>query len=87
MVLATVNKIRESGIFSDDFQFLRHMAAAKTKDGETFTPSTGGIWKVSEDVFNKKDVNEYMLREGGQSLVMDIESAFAFSWIENMDRI
>ena len=46
VVFATVNKIRESGIFTDDYQFLRRMAAVETNDGETFTPGTGGIWKV-----------------------------------------
>ena len=59
VVFATVNKIRESGIFSDDYEFLRRMAAVETNDGETFTPGTGGIWKVSEDVF--RDVHSYML--------------------------
>ena len=83
VVFATVNKIRESGIFSDDYQFLRRMAAVETDDGETFTPGTGGIWKVSEDVFN--DVQSYMLSAQGQSsLAMTIETTFSLDWVESI---
>ena len=85
VVFATVNKIRESGIFTDDYQFLRRMAAVETNDGETFTPGTGGIWKVSEDVF--RDVHSYMLSAQGQStLAMTIETTFSLNWVETITK-
>ena len=85
VVFATVNKIKESGIFSDDYQFLRRMAAVATNDGETFTPATGGIWKVSEEVFN--DVDSYMLSAQGQSsLAMTIETTFSLNWVETITK-
>ena len=42
VVIATVDKIRESGRFRDDFQFLRRMAKLETDYGKR--TSTGGIW-------------------------------------------
>ena len=85
VVFATVNKIRESGIFSDDYQFLRRMAAVETNDGETFTPGTGGIWKVSEEVF--RDVDSYMLSAQGQSTLAEtIETAFSLNWVETITK-
>ena len=83
VIKATVNKITESGIFSDDFQFLRRMAAVETNDGETAIFGDGGIWSVKRDVFNI--VNEYMSGDEGQStLGVDIASAFGFSWSETI---
>ena len=87
VVIATVNKITESGIFSDDYQFLRRMAAVETEDGEAAIFGNGGIWNVDkEDVFT--EVQEFMLTGEGQStLGIDIETTFYFNWIETIKSI
>ena len=54
VVLATISIIKETGVFSDDNNFLRRVAYAESKDGTD--PSTfrkgynGGIWQVDEAV-------------------------------------
>ena len=46
VVIATVERIRSSGIFPNDHQFLRRMARVKSNDGEA-TETIGGIWNVA----------------------------------------
>ena len=79
VVLATVNTIRESGIFPDDFGFLRRMAAVETSDGEGLIAGSGGIWSISliefllVDNFMKND-------QRGQNLEDQFEGSLGFSW-------
>ena len=77
VVTTTVNKISDSGIFQDDYQFLRRMAYVETNFGETATSGSGGIWAVSEDVF--RPVTQYIAKYPEL-----IESSFGFKWNETV---
>ena len=79
VVIATVNKISESGIFQDDHQFLKRMAYVETNFGETATPGSGGIWNVSGLVFGI--VTRFILSSDYQKL---FESSFGFKWNETV---
>ena len=52
VVLTTVKKIEDSGIFPENFGFLRRMAAVETGDGEMFINGTGGIWRIDTQSFS-----------------------------------
>ena len=75
VVEATADKISGSGIFGNDHDFLRRMAAVESNFGETRGPG-GGIWCVSSDVYSKAD--GYLKNE------VDLENAifdnFCFRW-------
>ena len=80
VVEATISRITESRIFSDDFGFLRRMASFETDNGATATPGGGGIWKVSATVF---DLINSFIRVPLSSLpqIEDrIEQYFCFRW-------
>ncbi|CAH1777088.1 unnamed protein product [Owenia fusiformis] len=47
------DKIENSQIFDDDHGLLRLIARLETKFGESSTPGTGGLWKVSERAFEE----------------------------------
>lgn len=55
VVMATVSRIQQSGIFPDDNRFLRRVAFAESRDGldsDTFRDGYfGGIWQVDEAIF------------------------------------
>ena len=80
VVIATVNKISESGIFQDDFQFLRRMAYVETNFGVTATPGSGGIWAVSETAFRvvTRTIQLSHFRPYGRLF----ESSFGLKWTE-----
>ena len=82
VVIATVNKISESGIFQDDFQFLRRMAYVETNFGETATPGSGGIWNVSENVF--RIVTRIIVLSQRKPYGELFESYFGFKWNETV---
>ena len=82
VVIATVNRIRDSGIFSDDFQFLRRMAYVETRDGETAIEGNGGIWNVNSEVFRRVQRSLNTLR--GFDFTDDIKDAFDFKWFEKV---
>ena len=74
VVFATVLRIQESGVFSDDNRFLRRVAFAESKDG--ITPDTfgaissynGGIWQVDEAILQEtQDINLHpeLIANGG----------------------
>ena len=75
VVQETANKIRRSGIFGNDHEFLRRMAAVESNFGETRGPG-GGIWRVSSRVYSKAD--GYLKNE------VELENAifdnFCFRW-------
>ena len=81
VVIATVNKIRDSRIFPEDYQFLRRMARVESNDGERAT--TGGIWHVTrshawpklQSFFRKIDV-----LKDAQRLQTLVKSAFNITW-------
>lgn len=81
VVIATVNKIRESGIFPDDYQFLRRMAHVESNDGERTT--TGGIWHINRSYAWTK-LQSFFRKigqiENAQRLQMLVESAFNITW-------
>ena len=84
VVIATVNKISESGIFQEDHQFLRRMAYVETNFGETMTPGSGGIWNVSERVL--RIVTRVMhLQLHFRPYGVLIERSFGFKWNETVD--
>lgn len=57
VVLASIGRIQQSGIFTDDNRLLRRIAYVETRDGVDVTTYrqgyNGGIWQVDEDIFNK----------------------------------
>ena len=61
VVTTAANRIRNSGIFGDDHQFLRRMAKVESDNGESIGSGMGGIWRVDTKKFRK--VNEYLLHE------------------------
>ena len=77
VVEATADKIRDSGIFGNDHEFLRRMAAVESNFGETRGPG-GGIWRVSSAVYNRAD--GYMKNEA--ELENAIFDNFCFRWSE-----
>ena len=79
VVLATVNTIRESGIFPDDFGFLRRMAAVETSDGEGLIAGNGGIWGISPIEFLLVD-NFMKNDQRGQNLEDQFVDRLGFSW-------
>ena len=67
VVLATVRLIQQSGVFTDDDGgFLRNIAFVETQDGTDETTYSspdyhGGIWRVSEEMFNSVRTLNYEL--------------------------
>ena len=80
VVTATANKIRESGIFDEDHDFLRRMAKVESDNGREM--GLGGIWRVDSGTF--KDVDESILTPTLQS---QFEEHFCFSWSANVTPI
>ena len=80
VVIATVNRIRISGIFPDDFQFqfLRRMAYVETRDGETAIEGNGGIWNVNSEVFGR--VQGFLTTPRGFDFADSIKDTFDFEW-------
>ena len=80
VVIATVNKITESEIFQNDFQFLRRMAFVETNFTEL---GEGGIWAISADTL--RVVSSYISYiHSGQELGVKIEQAFGINWTEEI---
>ena len=80
VVTATVNKIAQSGIFKNDFQFLKRMAYVETNFTEL---GEGGIWGINEDTI--RAVSGYILYiQSGKDLGMEIKDAFDFNWTEEI---
>jgi hypothetical protein len=79
VVQATVNRISESGIFADDFGFLRRMAAVESNDGQPPAFGLGGIWRISESEFDR--VAAY-IRRINSALEKGIQKEFCFSWTD-----
>ena len=75
VVLATVNKIEDSGIFPDNFGFLRRMAAVETSDGNTFIADTGGILRIDATTFTF--VNIFV---PGSDFEDTFQEEFYFEW-------
>ena len=80
VVIATVNKISDSGIFQDDFQFLRRMAYVETNFGETATPGSGGIWAVSQTVLRIVTRTIVFVDLFPKPYGELFESSFGFKW-------
>ena len=81
VVIATVDRIRESGIFPDDHQFLRRMALVESNDGEGET--TGGIWNVARsDAWTKlrKFFQNVGRSERARTQQMQVQMAFDITW-------
>ena len=81
VVLATIQKVFDPELFPDDFEFLRRMAAVETADGDTAEPGGGGIWGISQDVFDT--VTELMKKS---NLKNDIMEHFCFDWTDRVTR-
>ena len=86
VVLATISKIREENIFSDDNRLLRRVAFVESRDGtapDTFREGyNGGIWQVDEMVFQftqSTALNPQLVEVGGiyQRL---LESSLRVNW-------
>ena len=79
-VVIAVNKITESEIFQNDFQFLRRMAFVETNFTEL---GEGGIWAISADTL--RVVSSYISYiHSGQELGVKIEQAFGINWTEEI---
>lgn len=80
VVTATVNKIAQSEIFQNDFQFLKRMAYVETSFTEL---GEGGIWAINAETI--RIVSGYLLRvQSGKELEKKIENAFDFNWTEEI---
>ena len=77
VVQETANKIRRSGIFGNDYEYLRRMAAVESNFGETRGPG-GGIWRVSSNVYSKAD--GYLKNKQEAELENAIFDNFCFRW-------
>ena len=87
VVIATVDRIRESGIFPNDYKFLRRMARVESSDGET-AETTGGIWQVTRSsrvwsklrqFFSQRVINNDAI---AQDLQINVQSAFNITWTD-----
>lgn len=64
VVLLTIARLQQSGIFADDKELLRRIAYVETRDGtaeNTYREGyDGGIWGVDENIFNDtQNINIY----------------------------
>ena len=64
VVLLTIARLQQSGIFADDNELLRRIAYVETRDGtadSTYRQGyNGGIWAVDENIFNDtQNINTY----------------------------
>ena len=64
VVLLTIARLQQSGIFADDNELLRRIAYVETRDGtadNTYRQGyDGGIWAVDENIFNDtQNINIY----------------------------
>ena len=64
VVLLTIARLQQSGIFADDNELLRRIAYVETRDGtaeNTYRQRyNGGIWAVDENIFNDtQNINIY----------------------------
>ena len=64
VVLLTIARLQQSGIFADDKELLRRIAYVETRDGtaeNTYREGyEGGIWGVDENIFNDtQNINIY----------------------------
>ena len=50
VVLVTISRLQEAGVFSDTERFLRRVAFVESRDGAD--GDNGGIWQVDEDIFD-----------------------------------
>jgi hypothetical protein len=83
VVTATANKIRESGIFGDDHDFLRRMARVESEDGTTIVPGMGGIWRIDEDTFMRveQDIQTPCKNQQQNTCLQDqFQEEFCFDW-------
>ena len=78
VVTATVNKIRESGIFPDDYQFLRRMARVESNDGQLNT--SGGIWNIDEQPVWIKLQRFFGIPAKVKELQMRFKSDLGITW-------
>ena len=78
LVIDTINKIEDSGIFAENFDFLRRMAVAQTNDGDSVDPARAGIWGISEDVYTM--VNAYMNGVGEEEFGVQLRDILCFDW-------
>ena len=85
VVVATVERIRSSGIFPDDHQFLRRMARVESSDGEA-AETTGGIWQItrSSTVWSKlrQFFRPRVIRGNpiARDVQMNVSLAFDITW-------
>ena len=82
VVLLSVTRIRQSGIFASDNGLLRRIAYVETRDGTD--PATyreefdGGIWAVTESAFrDTTNIIEYRLLP---AKLVDIKDHFGIEW-------
>ena len=80
VVIATVNRIQSSGVFPDDYQFLRRMARVETNDGETLSQTTGGIWNIDSSPTWRKVQSFMKVSEERHQLQMQIQLALGITW-------
>ena len=80
VVMATADKIGDSGIFGDDHDFLRRMAKVESDNGMQM--GLGGIWRIDSGTF--KDVDDFIMSQQETretpTLQSQFEEHFCFSW-------
>ena len=82
VVLASISRIQQSGIFFTDNELLRRIAFVETRDGtnsETYRAGYhGGIWAVSETLF--QDTQDVSSHPSLSSLFQQIDSLLDINW-------
>jgi len=82
VVLASIGRIDQSGIFSSDNRLLRRIAYAETRDGvdiNTFRAGyNGGIWQVDEAIFNQ--TQNTAANPGLLQIYPELLASFGIDW-------
>ena len=82
VVLASIGRIDQSGIFSGDNRLLRRIAYAETRDGvdiNTFRAGyNGGIWQANEAIFNQ--TQNTAANPGLLQLYPQLIASFGIDW-------
>ena len=85
VVLATISRLDQLNIFTDDNQFLRRVACVESRDGldpDTFRQGyNGGIWQVDERVFMEtQDITTHPILISSGGIYERLLSTLGLDW-------
>ena len=85
VVLATISRLQEVGVFNDTERFLRRVAFVESRDGadaDTFRSGYyGGIWQVDEDIFDMTQNVDSLSDTYNRILNLDFLNWNAVTWL------